>query len=485
MKKRFVSAVVCLCLAICLLPGAAAAQEPDPVYVALGDSITSGYGLSAQAESFPVLLAGERGLTVYNWGAPGATAGDVLAALKGLSAEESQILSGAALVTLTVGGNDLMDALYGYLVKEYNAAYSTSLTARELLSALMGAGQGVSQMEVLSFAAEKVVGFAGSAEAAGALTQFAADFAGVLTTLRQLAPEAEIVMATQYNPYRFLAASLAATSYGEMAENISGAFEAGVQALNGQITAIAAQGGCGVADVYTAFAGAQRNPCNASLSLMSDPPVNLDFHPNAYGHTLIAQTIGAVTTVTGKVDLPFADVPDGAWYEEAVAYVYANGLMAGTGSTTFAPGATTTRGMIVTILYRLEGEPAVTAGSSFTDVGSGAWYADAVAWAAANSIVGGYGGGKFGPEDNITREQMAAILYRYAQYKGYDVSVGEDTNILSYVDADQMSEYAIPALQWACGAGLLSGKGGGVLDPAGTATRAEVATILMRFGGAA
>ena len=182
------------------------------------------------------------------------------------------------------------------------------------------------------------------------------------------------------------------------------------------------------------------------------------------------------------VNNPFTDVRPDDWFYEAVMFVYQNGLMEGTGDTVFAPGMTTTRSMLATLLYRLEGEPAVTGGSAFTDVADSAWYADAVSWAAENGIVGGYGGGLFGPEDNITREQLATILYRYAQAKGHDVSVGEDTNILSYTDALEISEYAIPAMQWACGAGIIQGNGG-YLNPQGDATRAEIATMLMRFCG--
>ena len=182
----------------------------------------------------------------------------------------------------------------------------------------------------------------------------------------------------------------------------------------------------------------------------------------------------------GTSATPFTDVAAGAWYVDAVQYVYEKGMMNGTSATSFSPDETTTRGMIVTMLHRLENEPSATA-SDFTDVAAGAYYADAVAWAAANGVVNGISETAFAPETAITREQMAAILYRYAQLKGYDVSVGEDTNILSYTDAGQISEYAIPAMQWACGAGLIQGNTATTLNPKGNATRAEVATILMRF----
>ncbi len=190
-----------------------------------------------------------------------------------------------------------------------------------------------------------------------------------------------------------------------------------------------------------------------------------------------------------KVEMPeqkpeeketFKDVKKNDWYYEAVEYVANKGLMNGTGNDEFTPDANTTRGMIVTILYRLEGSPEVSM-STFTDVANTEYYAKAVAWAKKNGIVNGYGEGKFGPNDVITREQLAAIMYRYSNYKKYDTSVGEDTNILSYNDISELSEYAVSSMQWACGAGLVNGIGDGKLAPKGNATRAQLATILMRY----
>ena len=177
---------------------------------------------------------------------------------------------------------------------------------------------------------------------------------------------------------------------------------------------------------------------------------------------------------------PFEDVAESDWFYGDVEYAYLTKLFQGTSPTTFEPHTSMTRGMLVTVLYRLEGESAVTAANSFTDVESGRYYEKAVVWATENEIVGGYGGGLFGPEDAITREQLATILYNYAKFKGYDVSVGEDTNILSYNDAERISEYAIPAMQWACGAGLIQGDNGNLM-PQGNAERCQVATILHRF----
>ena len=176
----------------------------------------------------------------------------------------------------------------------------------------------------------------------------------------------------------------------------------------------------------------------------------------------------------------FTDVADTDWFADAVQYVSDNGMMNGTSETTFGPNETTTRGMIVTILYRLEGEPEAEATSAFADVAADMYYADAVNWAAANNIVTGYDDTSFGPDDTITREQMAAILYRYAQYKGYDVTTG-GMALNEYTDAGQISEYAVPAMQWANENGLITGSTATTIEPQGTALRAEEATILMRI----
>ena len=183
-----------------------------------------------------------------------------------------------------------------------------------------------------------------------------------------------------------------------------------------------------------------------------------------------------------EVELPFTDVPEGAWYADAAAYVYEHGLMAGTSATTFAPDVTTSRAMIATILWRMAGSPVVNYAMDYTDVAQNQWCSEAIRWATSEGIVGGYGNGLFGTNDPITREQFAVMLYRFAQAKGYDVSIGEDTNILSYTDVADLSEYAIPAMQWAVGAGIINGTGdGSTLSPQGQATRAQAAVMLMRF----
>ena len=178
--------------------------------------------------------------------------------------------------------------------------------------------------------------------------------------------------------------------------------------------------------------------------------------------------------------LPFTDVSENAWYYEAVKYAYDNGLMNGISATTFAPGNTLSRAMLAQVLWNLEGSPEVSSITEYSDVASDAWYYDAVQWATAEGIVDGYGNGIYGSEDDITREQMAAMLYRYAQYKSYDITRG-GMAIREYADYDQISGYALEAMDWAVNAGLINGTSETTLDPKGTATRAQAAAMLQRF----
>ena len=176
---------------------------------------------------------------------------------------------------------------------------------------------------------------------------------------------------------------------------------------------------------------------------------------------------------------PFTDVSEKDWFYSDVMFVYENGLMLGTSKTLFSPHGTATRGMMATILWRMEGSPVPKGKNSFTDVEAGKWYADAITWAAENGIFAGYGKDKFGPDDPITREQLAAIFYRYADYKGYDLTVKGNPD--TFKDADKITDYAKTAMQWTVGSGLVKGKSGNLLDPQGTATRAEIAAMLHRF----
>ena len=186
-----------------------------------------------------------------------------------------------------------------------------------------------------------------------------------------------------------------------------------------------------------------------------------------------------VTVTFAEAPLPFPDVTEGDWFYDAVRYAYETGLMDGVGDSLFAPNSQTTRAQLVTILHRLAGEPEPGGDSGFADVAAGTWYTDAVAWAAQNGIVNGVSDTQFVPGDDITREQLAVILYRYATYQGYDVSQRADLS--GFVDAGTISTYAQEALSWANAQGLVLGFEDDSLRPQGTATRAQIAAVLMRF----
>ena len=193
----------------------------------------------------------------------------------------------------------------------------------------------------------------------------------------------------------------------------------------------------------------------------------------------VSATFTEIVVEPEPIILPFNDISQSAWYYGAVEYVCSNDMMQGTSATTFSPEIEMSRGMIATVLYRLENKPAHTGSTSFSDVGVNEWYTDAIQWVAENNIMSGYGNNQFGPMDNVTREQLALIFYNYTASKGISVTTTGDLS--AFHDAQYTSDWAKEAISWAVGVGLLSGKGNGILDPTGTATRAEVVQILMNY----
>ena len=175
----------------------------------------------------------------------------------------------------------------------------------------------------------------------------------------------------------------------------------------------------------------------------------------------------------------YTDVPADSWYANAVKYCYDNGLMDGIGGDEFAPNAVTTRAMVVTVLYRIEGEPSASGNGGFTDVPSGQWYTEAVAWAKAHGIVNGYSATEFAPDDAMTREQMAAVMFRYAEYKG--VASDTSADLSGYTDAGKVSTWAEEAMEWANAEKIITGTSTTKLAPSGSSTRAQLATVLMRY----
>ena len=291
MRKRILSTLLALCLALSLLPASAlAAGGEQKSYVALGDSITTGYGLD-EAQSFAEQIAEQEGYTLTNLAKDGATSSMLLTSLS--DSEVSSAIASADLITITIGGNDLMNALYAYLAEEYNNKQNsdTPITAADVKASLAGTLSEIPQVAMLSFAASKIPDFPDSTAANTALSTFATNFSSIISAIKGNNSSAEIIVVNQYNPYSRL-------STGNLLD--LSALDSAVQALNTAISS-GATAGYTVADVYTAFEEATENPCNASVSL---PSINLDFHPNAAGHSLIADTISALLTDEGGSEDP-------------------------------------------------------------------------------------------------------------------------------------------------------------------------------------
>ena len=292
MRKRILSTLLALCLALSLLPASAlAAGGEQKSYVALGDSITTGYGLAEKEAGFARQVADSNGYTLTNLAKDGATSTDLLEVVK--SEANADTLKNADLITVTIGGNDLMNALYAYLAEEYNNKQNsdTPITAADVKASLAGTLSEIPQVAMLSFAASKIPDFPDSTAANTALSTFATNFSSIISAIKGNNSSAEIIVVNQYNPYSRL-------STGNLLD--LSALDSAVQALNTAISS-GATAGYTVADVYTAFEEATENPCNASVSL---PSINLDFHPNAAGHSLIASTISALLTDEGGSEDP-------------------------------------------------------------------------------------------------------------------------------------------------------------------------------------
>ena len=291
MRKRILSTLLALCLALSLLPASAlAAGGEQKSYVALGDSITTGYGLEENETGFARQVADSNGYTLTNLAQNGATSSMLLTSLS--DSEVSSAIASADLITITIGGNDLMNALYAYLAEEYNNKQNsdTPITAADVKASLAGTLSEIPQVAMLSFAASKIPDFPDSTAANTALSTFATNFSSIISAIKGNNSSAEIIVVNQYNPYSRL-------STGNLLD--LSALDSAVQALNTAISS-GATAGYTVADVYTKFKEAESNPCNASVS----PSINLDFHPNATGHGLIADTISALLTDEGGSEDP-------------------------------------------------------------------------------------------------------------------------------------------------------------------------------------
>ena len=283
MKRRLLSVLLSLCLMLGLLPTAAFAQ--GEVYVALGDSISTGYGLTDSDACFTRQIAASKSYALKSHAVDGATSSTLLAKLSDPAVAAD--VASADVITITIGGNDLMGALYLYLANQYNEKYGTALSAADIQNALMGKHETIEQTIILIFASSVLSDFPQSAEAISALRQLGTNLTASIAAIKNANPDVTLIVANQYNPYSYAAKNVNRL-IADAVNTIVEAFETGITALNATIATMSLQLGYDVADVSSAFKSAEENPCNASFASL---PINPDFHPNAYGHSLIANAI--------------------------------------------------------------------------------------------------------------------------------------------------------------------------------------------------
>ena len=283
MKRRLLSVLLSLCLMLGLLPTAAFAQ--GEVYVALGDSISTGHGLTDSDACFTRQIAASKSYALKSHAVDGATSSTLLAKLSDPAVAAD--VASADVITITIGGNDLMGALYLYLANQYNEKYGTALSAADIQNALMGKHETIEQTIILIFASSVLSDFPQSAEASSALQQLGTNLTASIAAIKNANPDVTLIVANQYNPYSYAAKNVNPL-FAAAVNTIVEAFETGITVLNATIATMSLQLGYDVADVSSAFKFAEENPCNASFASL---PINPDFHPNAYGHSLIANAI--------------------------------------------------------------------------------------------------------------------------------------------------------------------------------------------------
>ncbi len=286
MKRRLLSVLLSLCLMLGLLPTAAFAQ--GEVYVALGDSISTGYGLTDSYACFTRQIAASKSYALKSHAVDGATSSTLLAKLSDPAVAAD--VASADVITITIGGNDLMGALYLYLANQYNETNDTALSAADIQNALMGKHETIEQTIILIFASSVLSDFPQSTEARSALRQLGTNLTASIAAIKNANPDVTLIVANQYNPYSYAAKNVNPlfADFADAVNTIVEAFETGITALNATIATMSLQLGYDVADVSSAFKFAEENPCNASFASL---PINPDFHPNAYGHSLIANAI--------------------------------------------------------------------------------------------------------------------------------------------------------------------------------------------------
>ena len=488
MKKRLLSLCLALVMCIGLLPFSLSADEP--VYLALGDSITTGYRLAEDESGFATLVAEANGYELVNAAVNGATSSDLLESL-----ESGEIdLADAELITITIGGNDMLAALFDYLAARWNEdeahADDNTQTGSDITSMLLTGSVDITTITTLI---GYLNGFESSEQAAAALNTLAQNLTAIITDIRAANPDAVIVVATQYNPYSYFASTYG--SLVKLANTIAEMFTLGITAMNEVIINSSAPLGYTVADVYTAFETAvaeKTNPCNPSIG--ADYSIDLDFHPNAAGHAIIADTINAVInvdrytisnlltniTTDNAVMIRKPDdtddytavltAADGYSLPESIS-VTVNGAALTDGYTYDSEG-----GKLTITAASITGDVVITAVGEvinpFVDISPDDLFYDDVMFVYENGLMNGDSETTFSPYLETNRAQIATILYRVA---GSPEVSGESR----FVDVviDPSSEWYYDAVLWVQQNGIMQGYGDGIFGILDKLTHEQLAVI--------
>ena len=488
MKKRLLAILVSVSMMLGLMPAIAYADEGDvEKYLALGDSISSGYGLDDKdTQSFVSIFAQQNGFEANDsYARAGMTSSELLGMIA--DAEVAAAIAEADVITITIGGNDVLETFYAYLASAYNTVNpGAGMTAADIQTVLAG-DDVAAKAEMIAFAASQAQGFSNSEEVATALDNFTNNLSWIVAGIRDLNPSVDLLIANQYNPYGFLAKEFVGTDYEDVIGAISNVFDSGARSISTIIATGSMTGAYINVDAYNAFEEATENPCNASATVVSAMPLlvdlNLDFHPNAYGHALLANAF--VYALHPSAEFP--DVDPSEWYIDAIDWAVAVGAFGGYSDTGFmGPEKALTRAEMAQALWNVAQNPVVDKSvlAGFDDVDMDEWYADALAWAVSNGLLCGYEDTTLmGPGDALTTEQTAVVFMRIATLFGADVSGRADLS--GFLDAEYVSDWAYDAMSWAVDAGVINGFETEVdargLAPQTPCTRAQMAAIMMNF----
>ena len=475
MKKKILSIFLASIMATGAIPVSTLAAEPIRV-LALGDSISTGYGLTnAETECFTALL-GEN-YTVTNKAVKGNTVTGISKQLK-TGMFNTEMVTEADVITITVGGNDMLAIFYDKIAEMHQAKYNSDISANDVHTILdelnqsnMNQNSHLLAITKQLFSQNNANYIMSSQELKKALSDYQSTLIEVTSLLKQINPDAKIIIATQYNPYAEFAGN---TLFSSLYKG----FEDGVSKLNDTINSGATAGGYMVADVKTAFDLNTTDLYNADPNLSS---IDLDFHPNANGHIVLAEVFKATIEENSNPNASvspntcsFEDVSSNDYYAESVKWATDYGITSGTSATTFSPNTACTRGQVMTFLWRAAGSPAPKSSKMpFTDTPADFYYHDAILWAIENGIAAGTSDTTFSPDAECSRAQIATILWRAQK-----APVVSGTNLFNDVTVDT---YYNNAVLWATSKKITSGTSATTFSPDADCTRAQIVTFLWRF----